>query len=246
MKYTEIKNLEKEIIVELENKKVKLPLELQEKIDENWNQLIENNNRFKRGIIYCVSSITEQRIKLILSDYAHYMYDMKNELPEKYKCRNCWAGTIIESSDNKYIIGKMNKYTSVPNKLQFSGGNIDNSEIHNGIVNMRECAVRELKEEMNIDINDFDIVKSFECKYLSKEIDKNSIGILYKLTLNKAYEEICKKYSEYMKYLERNNLEIEFSELVAVDKNKVKEFFENENIDYEDSTYPALLKDSLQ
>lgn len=248
MKYTQVQKIDKDVIVELEEKKLKLPNELQERIDTNWKILISENPRYTRGDIYCVESIQENKdnvkIKLVYSDYAHYMYDMKNNLDEEYKCRNCWAGTIIETSDNKYIVGRMNYYTSVPNKLQFSGGNIDKKEIYNGIVDMKKCAAREIKEEMNIDVQDYSAVMSFECKYLIKEIEKNSVGILYKIKMKKNYETMVEEYNNYKKYLEKNNLEVEFSELVGINKEEVKKFFECKNIDYEDAVYPALLEDS--
>lgn len=248
MKYTQVEKISKEVIVELEEKKFRIPKELQEKIDKNWEKLISENPRYTRGKVYCVESMQETennfKIKLVYSDYAHYMYDMKNNLDEEYKCRNCWAGTIIETSDNKYVVGRMNYYTSVPNKLQFSGGNIDQKEICDGIVDMEKCATREIKEEMNIDAQDNNAVVSLECKYLIKEIEKNSVGILYKIKMKKTYETMVEEYNEYKKYLESNNLEVEFSELVGIDKDKVKKFFEDKNIDYEDAVYPALLEDS--
>ncbi len=138
----------------------------------------------------------------------------------------------------------MNYYTSVPNKLQFSRGNIDEDDINSGIVDMKKCASREIKEEVNIDVQDPDLVESLECKYLVLEIEKNSVGVLYKIKLKKDYQSIADSYSKYRKYLQDNNLEIEFSELVGINKSDVEKFFQNKDIDYEDAVFLALLKDS--
>jgi predicted NUDIX family phosphoesterase len=248
MKRVEIKKLNKKIIVQVLNEEFFIPIEIKEKIEEYWKTIIKQNPKYFRGPVFCVKEVTEgdNEIRIILtnSDYAHYIYDMHNELEENYKCKNFWAGTIVETMDNKYIVGIMEKSTSVPNKMQISGGNIDRDEIHNNIVNIEKCAKRELKEELAIDVDDKQEVNSFDCMYLSNEIDKNSIGVIYKARINYTSDEMINKFNEYKKYLEDNNLEVEFNQIMIIDKKDIIKFFEEYIGGTEDTVIPVLLEDS--
>lgn len=246
MKQTKIQKVEKQVIVQILDEMFYLPEELQQKIDAYWKELIRKNPRFTRGKVYCVKEVVEEkeniRILLTYSDYAHYMYDMHNELEEQYKCKNCWAATLIETKDQYYIVGKTQEGTSAPNLLQLSGGNIDEEDINQNIVDMRHCAKRELKEETGIDMEKEEL--SFLDTYVSYEIDKNPIGVIFKVKLNQTEKELMEQYKTYRQYLEENNLEIEFSDLFSIQKENVEDFFKTIETPWEDTIYPLLKEDS--
>ena len=47
------------------------------------------------------------------SDYAHYLYDERIGLPQRYACNNLVAGCLLETSDNYYIVGELEENTSL-------------------------------------------------------------------------------------------------------------------------------------
>ena len=83
--------------------------------------------------------------------------------------------------------------------------------------------IRELYEEIGIDVNDKNIVKEYKVNYLKlpnkKEVEL-SFGILFKVKLNIDFNLLEEKFKTYKKYLQDNKLEVEFTDLYGIDKNK--------------------------
>ena len=82
---------------------------------------------------------------------------------------------------------------------------------------------RELYEEVGLELDNKNIIKDFYLKYLkvpSVIEEELSFGVLYKIDLNISFEEFNNKFEIYKKYLGDNGLEVEFTELYGIDKNK--------------------------
>ena len=135
---------------------------------------------------------------------------------EKYKIIHIWSGILLETKDNYFAIGEMGDTTSVPGCLQIPGGGTSDEDIKGDILDIDDNLKRELKEELNINL---DSIK-YEIKYLEVPSKKRSVyGFLAVGKLNMTKEELNKHFEDYKEYLEENNLEQEFSKLVFIHKN---------------------------
>ena len=197
-------NLEnRKVNVKFEDKRVQLPQDVLEKSNV-WN-----------GQVICVTDIiiTEDTIELICnkSDYAHYLYGERIGLPTKYSCRNLSAGCLLETSDGCFVVGELDKLTSYPGMLQLPGGNIDNKEIKEGNIDFLQTIIREVKEEINIDMNNQNQVKEYNITniYINDEDEQAGVEIFTLAKLNMTSEEMRQYYRDYYKYLIDNGLEVE-------------------------------------
>ena len=216
------------IKIEFKDEMIELPKDIKEQINIFWKQSKKANSSLFNGELICVSEYKETNKTIEITCkrtfYAHHLYDERVGLPKEYDCHNLVVGCLLETSDNYYVIGEMARNTSVPNCLQIPGGNVDNTDIKEERVDILNALIRECKEEVNINLQDKNIVESFEIKYISlpNEIS-NAYLIIAKSKLRMTKNEVIEYYKEYLKYLKDNNLEIEFTRLHFINKKKVKE-----------------------
>lgn len=229
---SDIIKISKTIIIKYEERETKLSNELKEKIEKFWKKAVEENSNLYNGPDYTIEKIEEDEneIKMIATktNYAHYLYDERIGIKEKeYKCNVPWGGIILETKDNYLVLGEMDKTTSVPYFLQIPGGGIDKKDIYEGIININQTIKRELKEEINLNLEDID----YKIKYIEvPDKARHAYGFIAIGKLVKTKEELQKHFEEYKKFLIQNNLEIEFNKLVFLDKNNaIKEFDRLEN-----------------
>lgn len=219
---SKIVKVNKPIILKFEDREINLPNELKENIKKFWKDAIKENSNLYNGQDYVVETVTEteENIEMLVvkSNYAHYLYDERIGIQEeKYRCCSPWGGILLITKDDYFVIGEMNNTTSIPYCLQISGGGIDITDIKNGIINIDLNIKRELKEEMNLNLDDIDYKLEF-IEYPSKT--RNAYGFLAIGRINKTKDELNIYFKEYKEYLIRNNLEIEFNKLVFLNKEK--------------------------
>ena len=207
---------------------IEIPKDLKEQINILQEQSKKDNPSLFNGELICVSEYKETN-KLIeitckRTSYAHHLYDERVGIPKEYGCHNLVVGCLLETSDKYYVIGEMARDTSVPNCLQIPGGNVDNTDIKEDRVDILNTIIRECREEVNINLQDKNLVESFELKYISLPNEKsNAYLIITKGHLKMSKKEMIEYYKEYLKYLKDNNLEIEFSNLHFINKKKAKD-----------------------
>ena len=165
---------------------------------------------------------------VVKSDYAHYLYDERVGIKEeKYRCCSPWGGILLLTKDEYFVIGEMNSTTSIPYGLQISGGGIDIADIENGVINIDSNIKRELKEELNLNLDDIDYKIEF-IEYPSKT--RNAYGFIAIGKIKQTKEELKQVFEQYKEYLIKNNLEIEFNKLIFLKKQSaVKELDELPN-----------------
>ena len=213
------------MIINLENRKVNV------KFEDKRVQLPQD------GQVICVTDIiiTEDTIELICnkSDYAHYLYGERIGLPTKYSCRNLSAGCLLETSDGCFVVGELDKLTSYPGMLQLPGGNIDNKEV---------------KEEINIDMNNQNQVKEYNITniYINDEDEQAGVEIFTLAKLNMTSEEMRQYYRDYYKYLIDNGLEVELGTIHFIRKERCAEILENMNNPKRKYLIPLLKKCSRE
>lgn len=226
---SKIVRVNKSITLKYEDRQIKLPNELKRDIEKFWTNAIKENPNLYNGQDYAVESVTEtnDNIEMIItkSNYAHYLYDERIGIEEQcYKCCSPWGGILLVTKDNYFVVGEMNKTTSTPYCLQIAGGGIDVTDIENGIINLNSNIKRELKEELNLNLNDIEHKIEF-IEYPSKT--RNAYGFLAigKIILTK--DELKQHFEEYKEYLISNNLEVEFSQLIFLKRENALEELDN-------------------
>ncbi len=218
----DVKNRNLKIIYD--NKIIELPENLKEKIDKNWKTAIKQTPELWNGDIFSVRLLTENETEIILdcskTNYAHYLYDERIGCPKEYGNYGLSAGIFFETSDGYYVLGKLSKTTSFPEGLTIQGGAVDKKDIiENGIVDIEATMRREAIEELNFDVKNKEQVENYELKYISPATDKiKTYEIIYKGILKLDSKDVRKHFENYYKYLKRNNLEMEYEEIILLKK----------------------------
>ena len=226
---------DKELIVKYLDEYIKLPNEIQKKIDLEWERIIEDNPTLWDGNISCVYDVkincNHIEVMCMKSKYSHYLYQERIGLPKEYECRNISAGSLLETSDGYFILCELDSNTSYPTVLQIPGGNIDKKDINNGEIDCLKTIIRETKEEVNIDLNDKSFVKEYKINGFYNADDGIQPGTqvfaIVKLNMNKA--EMENHFKNYYEWLLNNKGELEIKKLHFLHKNNCLEEFENLN-----------------
>lgn len=228
------------------NEKISLPSNIQGKIDDYWEKRLEHNAKLRRGKIFCIRDIVyksdEIIINLVDTDYAHYLYTLNNTIEKKYACRVCFAVGLIITSDDKYIIGQMNKETATPLRLQLPGGGLEERDIINGEIFLKDNLDRELKEEMGFSLNNNEIVSSSELKYIKQGGDGGFVAFIYKIKITLSGEEYCSFFKKYCNTLLDKP---ELCRIFLLDRKKkeINKFFHNVKDPVVDYLNPVILAD---
>ncbi len=222
----------KKLEVKYSDEYIKLPKEIQSKIGSNWNEIIEENPTLWNGDIACVKSvkIEDNNIEILCqkSTYSHYLYQERVGLSKEYECRNISAGSLLETSDDYFVVCELDMNTSYPTVLQVPGGNIDKKDINDGHIDCLKTLIRETKEEVNIDLNDKKKVKEYKINgfYNADEGIQPGVQIFAKAKLNMNRDELEKHFEQYYRYLKSNNGEIEIKKLHFLTKSNCIEELE--------------------
>lgn len=211
------------MIINLKNKvlqivycgeKLNLDSYTKEKIDTCWKNRKNDNCHLVRGQSFCIQKFVlgpEVLICLAKTDYAHYLYSINQVGPPAEPHLFCFVAALIESIDQKYVIGQMSSTTSTPFRYQLPGGGIEASDIKNDQINLSNNLRREIIEELNFDIYNTNYVSGIEP--LCMITGNVSIPIIFKIHSLLSSEEIRKKY-------ENIKVDKEFQSIIFLDKNK--------------------------
>lgn len=247
MNYIEISQLNKKLIVRFSNQTIELPVEWQEKIDTHWQSLIDSGKTYTRGEVFTVTKNREEndtyQILVEKTDYAHYLY-CQNIDPDMdgYGIRVIFTSCLVETLDNKTIFGIMGEHTARSGIYQLAGGGIGNSDIKDGIFDLKGSIANELREELDIDIDDIERVKEFDEAYIKQGGKTKKIAVVYRVRLNETADEFVEKYDAFAKELNKNGEKPEFGNIVILDKtNKtIHDFFNTHRNECDEYMEPLL------
>ena len=221
-----IKRIVKSINLEYTGKNINLPKSLNDKIEDFWNKAIIETPTLYNGEDYAVEDVTETENEIIMkvskTNYAHYLYDERIGIDEeKYRCICPWSGILLITNDNYLVFGQADEKTSFPNGFQISGGGIDKKDIYKTKIDLIQNLKRELKEEINLNLDEI----KYEFQYIEYPDDKrNAYGFIAIGELNMSKDELQNHFEQYKYYLKRNNLEVEFNNLIYLKRgNAVQE-----------------------
>lgn len=200
-------------------KRLKKSEELSRKIEEFWEQIIKEKDFFYNGPVFSVARIKEEGAELAVeleeTDYAHYLYTKScPELPLTERCRTLAVGSLIQSADDKIILGISGKRTETEGIVQFIGGGLDPKDICGNEFMSEWTALRELGEEAGDEIG-----SSFfrmDEKYLFVNSGQDFYGLMFEAFSKFSAADILEKFTDY-----RNTLEqAEIAELIIVERTK--------------------------
>ena len=227
-----IKRIVKSIKLEYTGKMIKLPEDLNKKIQDFWSSAVKKTPTLYNGEDYGVEDVKETENEIIMkvakTNYSHYLYDERVGISnEKYRCITPWGGILLLTNDNYWVFGQASEETSFPNGFQISGGGIDKKDINNMNIDLAKNLKRELKEEINLDLEEIE----YKFQYIEYPNQKrNAYGFIAIGKLNMSKDELQQHFEQYKQYLSQNNLEIEFSNLIFLKKgNAVQELDSYDN-----------------
>ncbi len=205
------------------NEQVSLPLNIQKQIDKYWFKLLKDRKTLRRGDVFTISTIEKGKsrfkIRVKLTDYAHYMATINNKIDKKYGCRVIHTSALVETLDNKIIIGEMASNTSTPGRLQFPGGGIDKTDLENNSINLNKNISKEIKEELGIEVSRKEHISYFKPRFLKTGGIHDFYAIIFKVELNLDQNKFIKVYNEYIETLKLKNTIPEFNSLLFLNNN---------------------------
>lgn len=107
--------------------------------------------------------------------------------------------------------------------LQVStGGGVDEKDILDKNIDIENTIKREAMEELKMNLNDKENIfyNRISYIYISENNEQPGVKIIAKAKSKMTAEEIKKHFEEYFKYLNENNLELEFKKLHFLKKDK--------------------------
>jgi hypothetical protein len=114
-----------------------------------WNAITYrlNNSYVKNNILYIELAEIEYKVRCIMKDLPAV-----EKLGEDYYHKGASIGTLLKTSDNKYIFGELAGNTMNSNKIDFIGGVLSKDElpIQNSL-DLKKALFKEIKEEINVD-----------------------------------------------------------------------------------------------
>jgi len=215
---------DKNIDIVFMNEKISIPTNIQNQIDDYWLRLLKDGRNLRRGDVFTIFGIEtgnkKLKIKVKLTDYAHYMATIENIIEKKYGCKVVHTSAFVETLDNKIIIGEMASNTSTPGYLQFPGGGLDKSDLEKNSINLNKNITKELKEELGINVSNKDHVKYFNLHFLKTGGKHDFYGVIFKVELNLNQRQFSKLYNNYTETLKLKKLTPEFKSFVFLNNDR--------------------------
>jgi hypothetical protein len=241
MKQVLINKIDGDVEIIYNDKKLELPTDIIEKINNHWNMLQSSGSEFSRGTVFSICNIenTENVLKIYIqsSDYAHFLYTIHNNISENFPCIVVYVSILVETSDSNLIIGEMACNTATPYRLQCCGGGFDNRDLINDKIDIYNNIKRELYEELGIDLYNTDIVSTIQPKYIKTGGENDFLGLVFKVQLKINQKSYIDLYEKHVRNLISQNIIPEFRSLVFIKSNlkSVKDFIDNDKryrVDY--------------
>ena len=234
------------VTVKYDSTPYELPEQMREKHEHFWNEQLKINPHFRNGEVFTIQKICrnseELQITVAKTDYKHYLYTIRHE-KKVFPCKAIFTCVAVITTDNYIAFGKMNKHTSTPGRLQFTGGGLDESDLKGDLFNLEKSIEKELIEEMGLSINP-SYTKSFRPMFVKHGGLNDFWAVVFELNVNFTSNEL-------QVILEKHNMSIigkgeqpEFAEflLVALDKESVHSFIQNDLSLKEEYLEPILEK----
>lgn len=227
---------DKLLVKKVEPFEINIEKNLKEKIDSFWNSYIEKHPEYYNAEILNVTKfdLDNNMLEVRKMHFSDLFYSAKKG---ELKTRNLFSAILLKTLDDFYIVIR----NSYDNRINIIGGMAELMDFDGNYLNYKKCMIRELKEEIGLNLEDKNEILEYNLKYIkvSENEDKDIFypcGICYTGTLNFTAEQFkkyivsnCKKFDGEVKeilYLTKDEcLNFEFT---IHDRLYIKEFFEKE------------------
>lgn len=227
-------------------KNVRLPQDVQQKIDAYWDSLIALGKSYTRGEIFTVTKkdVTDTTIDVLVekTDYAHYLYCQNVEGLGEYGVRIIHTAALVETADGFVVFGEMGHQTARAGMYQLCGGGIDNDDLRGDYFDFSHNITKELAEELGIDVADRTCVATFGAAYFKEGGPTDKMTVIYHVVLRDTEEVFLEKYAAFTRALSARGELPEFENLVTFKKESaaIKEFFAQDNLSFDEYMQPLF------
>lgn len=233
----------KKVEIEYTQNFVQLSPERKNEIEEFWVE-INKHRSFHRGEIFHINSVIEQgdlcKIMLNRTDYAHYLYTVRNHATDEEGCKVVYGAGLVETKDSKFVFGEMGNHTAYPGRLQCVGGGLNCEDLKGNYFDIEESLLRELMEELGIDETKH--IEKCTPVFIKKGGTYDFLVILYHIQLRILADELIENYQHYTEELLTKGEKPEFQDVIYIENNKeaITSFFKNDERYYEEYLKPFL------
>ncbi|TYS63977.1 NUDIX hydrolase [Bacillus infantis] len=218
MKEIKIQAVPEKVIVEYMDRPLILPEAIRKIHEEYWQKRTEENPSLTNGTVYCIGEAEHSPEKLHIqvhkTDYSHYLYTI-NHLGADNPCRVIYTCAAILTNDNHLVFGKMNNHTSTPQRLQFAGGGIDETDLKDNRFNLEENIKREVQEELGLHPEQF----SIRPKYLKSGGEHDHWAVIFECKIQLNADQVKTAFEHHANSLITVGKHSEFSELIILEGN---------------------------
>lgn len=204
--------------------KYELPEYIKQEINENWKNLYNSGKRFLNGDLFTVNDIFIDEDKtlnfnMIKTNYAHYLYSMKNNFTGKYICRTVACNILLLTSDNYFVLGIMDKNTSLPHKIKFIGGAISEDDLNEDLLDPLKCITRETCEEIGFNLDNNSYILKPEPRYIVTRKHWSFFNILFYTHLQIPKNDLTKIFNRHKAYSQNKN-SVELDSIIFINNQK--------------------------
>ena len=229
MRSVKLTPLNKKVKIRYTQKLVQLSQKRKNEIEEFWTK-INQDDLFHRGEVFNVKSLTERErsydILLTQTDYAHYLYTVRNKILDDEGCKVIFGSGLIETKDSVFVFGEMANHTAYPGRLQCAGGGLSWEDKAGDYFDVKQSVLREINEELGLNLNEH--IKQCTPVFLKSGGTYDFFSILYHIKLKITQSELMEIYGQFTEDLLRQDKFPEFQNLVCVENNEksIMNFFE--------------------
>lgn len=213
------------ITVQVDPRPVRLPDDLQRRVDAHWREAVREKGSLVRGLVYTVSEVegdaSALRVVLRATDFAHYLYTQRAKLLGADACRVLHAAGLIVTSDGCLVFGEMGRTTAHAGRLQCTAGGLDARDVGaDGAVDLDGSLRRGVREETGLNLDDAELVQSWQRWLLKSGGPSSSLVMVYGIMVRVRAEELLALYRRHVQALAKRGLQPEFAELVSLRADK--------------------------
>lgn len=233
------------IIVQIDTMPVAIPTETRNQHELFWNEQIKKNPTLRNGEVFTITNINhtseELHVTVAKTDYKHYLYTLHH--PDcDYPCKVLYTCAAIITNDQHIVFGQMNRLTSTPRRLQFTGGGLEESDLEGNTFSLKRNLSKEVKEEMGLEI-DSSTIQTFIPKYIKHKGTHDFWAVIYEIVINYSAEEFNSLFHSHNQHLIESGKKPEFDQLIylPLEKIAIESYLKNETAPMVDYLTPVLL-----
>ncbi len=209
----------KKVTAILDRGKYQMPADVRDKIDNYWQAYTADKPSYFNGEVFRIMDTQHEGDELVLhmaeTDYAHHLYTAKVGDLGEYNNNSIYPTTMVITTDDKLVFGRMGQHTGRAGQIQCCGGGLDFKDVgKGGLIDITGTAGRELSEELGVDVHDPKQVISLEPHYITAGGSEHKMAVVHIARMALASDELL---AHYQKFLETEK-QPEFDKIYCIDR----------------------------